>query len=378
MSMIMSWIRIRSLLLLLLVVVFTSEALSAFYLTYFEELYFYRPIFIETLDGLNWRTEKDLWGAWHKANGHDRNKRACFDVAYSANSIGARDIERSIKSDGERIIVLGDSFIEGYGVEARERLSNRLEISTKREFLNFGSSMNFGPLQYQILYSHLAKRYSHDVVLIGFLPDNDFTDNDQDFWRATRPVEFFERYRPYIQRVDDGKIDVAYTRKAPSSEESPHFRNSDRDLFKRISHYFWTTGFIGAMRYRFQYGKGSARIDSPYRNGYNEKSKVRFENARTIFINLRDEAKNKKIIIFSIPTYSEVLYAKKNGMIPYEAYLNWFNSLKGDNIEILDLLPFFMELNESQLKNAYLSCDGHWSDVGNKYAADVIQMKFFK
>lgn len=374
----MSWIKIRSLALLLFVFLFTSETLSAIYLVYLEELYFYRPTFIATLDGLNWRTEKDLWGAWHKPESSDRNKRACFDVIYASNSVGARDSERSIESDNKRVIVLGDSFVEGYGVEAKERFSNILEIKTKLEFLNFGSSMNFGPLQYLILYRQLAKKYSHDVVLIGFLPDNDFTDNDSAFWSATRPVEYIERYRPYIQKRDNSRIWATYTREVPDENEPPHFRVSGQGFFKRISHYFWTTGFIGAIKYRLQYGSGSTRIDSPYRNGYNEKSKERFGDASTLLIALKDEAKNKKVIVFSIPTYSEVLYAKKNGKGAYKEYLDWFDSLKDGGIDTLDLLPNFMGLNENQLKSAYLPCDGHWSDVGNKFAADAIQSKFFK
>lgn len=374
----MSWIKIRSLVLLLFVVLLTSETLSALYLVYFEELYFYRPSFITTLDGFDWRTEKDLWGAWHKAGSTDRNKRACFDVSYAANSSGARDIERSIGAGNNRVIVLGDSFIEGYGVEAKDRVSNILELNTKREFLNFGSAMNFGPLQYLILYRHLAKRFSHDVVLIGLLPDNDFTDNDSVFWRSTRPIEYIERYRPYINRRENSSIEAAYTRNVPSTNEATHFRASSQGYFKSISHYFWTTGFMGAIRYRIQYGQGSTRVDSPYKNGYNEKNKSRFDDASAILIGLKDEAKNKKIIIFSIPTYSEVLYAKKNGKLAYKEYLDWFNLLRSSGIETLDLLPIFMELNESQLKSAYLPCDGHWSALGNKFAADAIRSNFFK
>lgn len=373
----MSWIKIRSFALLFSVTLVTSETISALYLVYFEDLYFYRPSFITALDGLNWRTEKDFWGAWHKADVIDRNKRACFDVTYSTNSLGARDFERSITSSKKRVIVLGDSFVEGYGVEAKDRLSNILEENTKQEFLNFGSAMNFGPLQYLILYQHLAKKYSHDVVLIGFLPDNDFTDNDSNFWRATRPIEFNERFRPYIQRFDTGKIEVAYTRQPPEPEELPHFRTSDQSILKRISHYFWTTGFAGAIKYRLQYGQKSNRIDSPFRNGYNEKSLVRFDNASKVFEKLKDEAKNKKIIIFSIPTYAEVLYAKKNGDDAYKQYKDWFNSLRHSGINTFDLLPTFMGLNENQLQSAYLACDGHWSAFGNKFAADLIQSKFF-
>jgi hypothetical protein len=84
----------------------------------------------ETASALNtiydWYTEVDAWGAWHLPNATARHADRCFDVKVASNSYGARDRERSL-SGKNRILVVGDSFVEGWGVEAEHRFTNVME-----------------------------------------------------------------------------------------------------------------------------------------------------------------------------------------------------------------------------------------------------------
>jgi hypothetical protein len=66
-----------------------------------------------------------------------------------------------------------------------------------RQVLNFGMSGDFGPLQYLILYKGLAKKFEHKGLIVGFLPDNDFTDNDITFWSQPERHTSRLRHRPY-------------------------------------------------------------------------------------------------------------------------------------------------------------------------------------
>ena len=121
------------------------------------------------------------------------HKAECFDVIYKANSYGARDIERARKVSGKRVIVLGDSFVEGFGMPLGKRMSDLLEKASGLEHLNFGTAGNFGPTQYYLLYKTLAKKFKHDAVLVGILPANDFYDDDYDYGK----VNHRDQYRPY-------------------------------------------------------------------------------------------------------------------------------------------------------------------------------------
>ena len=67
----------------------------------------------------------------------------------------------------------------------------RCEKKLKRNILNFGASGNFGPVQYWLLYEKFAKKFNHNTVIIYFLPDNDFGENDYTNWKGSK------RYRPY-------------------------------------------------------------------------------------------------------------------------------------------------------------------------------------
>ena len=60
------------------------------------------------------------------------------------------------------------------------------------EALNFGVSGNFSSTQEYLLYKELASKFEHSAVALFFLPSNDFTDNDPEYFDDTR-------YRPYLK-----------------------------------------------------------------------------------------------------------------------------------------------------------------------------------
>ena len=100
---------------------------------------------------LFWADINPSFGVWHRPNGHFYHQLGCFSVEYTTNSYGARDVERSLHSTQPRTVMLGDSFVEGFGLPEQERLSNILERDTGREHLNFGTGGVFSPLQYALL-----------------------------------------------------------------------------------------------------------------------------------------------------------------------------------------------------------------------------------
>ncbi len=141
-----------------------------------------------------WADVNKDFGIWHEPFSQYHHRKSCFDVYYHANSYGARDKERQRVSSQPRVVVLGDSFIEGYCLTDGKRLTDLLENDSGTEYLNFGTAGHFGTTQYYLLYKTLAKSFSHDGVLIGILPDNDFFDNDFEKGKLVHA----HRYRPYF------------------------------------------------------------------------------------------------------------------------------------------------------------------------------------
>ena len=147
-----------------------------------------------TFEGSDWRNEKELWGAWHKKNFTSNSSKSCFDVTYKTNNIGARD-NKDYSKQSESIILLGDSFGEGVGVNFEDTFTAKIK-PTNMEVFNFSSAGDFGPLQEYIIYKELASTYNHKEVIVFFLPANDFTDNSYKYQQTL----FGKRYRPYFQK----------------------------------------------------------------------------------------------------------------------------------------------------------------------------------
>jgi len=111
---------------------------------------------------------------------------ATAEYAYTlrTNSLGLRDRDYApAKPEGVyRILMLGDSFILGQGVEVTETCCEILEKELNRgqwrgrfEVINAGK-VGYGPETYLSILRSLGKRLRPDLVVIGFTAGNDVND----------------------------------------------------------------------------------------------------------------------------------------------------------------------------------------------------------
>jgi lysophospholipase L1-like esterase len=92
------------------------------------------------------------------------------DFFITHNSKGLRDREHDYaRPDGvKRVLVLGDSFVWGFGVEDNEVLTSVLESrSDTIEAINCGVS-GYGTDQALLFYTDKAYKYDHDLVVYAF------------------------------------------------------------------------------------------------------------------------------------------------------------------------------------------------------------------
>ena len=310
-----------------------------------------------------WLTEQEAWGAWHLPNATVRQQESCFSVSLQSNSVGARDHQRDVDGNPHRTLVLGDSFTEGFGVEAAERVSDRLEQKLKREFLNFGVGYDFGPLQYQILYEKLAARFSHDQVVILFLPDNDFTDNDLSFWRRYR-IDFYRRYRPYYQAADHGYIPyypVPDPKAAPANAAGPGLLATIADTIIENS---WTVAAYRSVHY--------SHSRPAHYSGYFDFTDAQLKAVLWSFAQIKKLAGERNVTIVIIPRRGDFARVAAEGGNRLGDIMKQFGAENG--IDIVDLLPL-MPAIEPDIDQYFLTCDGHWSALGNRVAADVLAAK---
>lgn len=149
-----------------------------------------------------------------------------FDVRVANNSRGLRDSEKDLaKPPGtRRIVVLGDSFMWGFGVDNEDTFSTILqELIPDTQTINLGVS-GYSTVQELVRLQMEGVRYMPDVILLAFVW-NDLRDNF-DGREGTRPV---------AEIAEDGVLRIANrpVRKALSSPITQWFRHNS-----------WLFGFI--------------------------------------------------------------------------------------------------------------------------------------
>jgi hypothetical protein len=329
---------------------------------------------------------KPFWGDFNQDFGKWRlpndslNKYRCDDnslLEYKTNNFGARDKERSLKNANhkKRIVFLGDSFIEGVMVNTANRCSDILEEKTGIEHLNFGIN-GTSPIDYYLIYKSLAKKFEHDVVIIGVLPANDFEDYaDGDEVGLIR----FPIYRPYWKNTNNGfdlkyslaSVNQSYGSSAIYNKPIEIFHTKDSiyqslSVGKKIKGEFIANSYL--MKLVVEMGKKNAIERFSQTSNFENYPKDKWSIFSYSLKRLIEEAKGKQVILLTIPTLKDVQLYQKNHKNTLSARMEGF--CKQNHVEYIDLLPYFNAIkNPNEL---YVECDGHWNEKGEKLAAEIL------
>ena len=177
--------------------------------------------------------EYDAQLGWKKkANATRVNVTEEFRAAESTNSKGIRGGEYSYtKHPNEyRVLVLGDSFSEGYSVAFEDLFSevlknalNSVADNTSYEVIN-AATVGYGTDQELIFYKDEGYKYKPDLVIVMFY-ENDVIDN------ITRR-EIYGNYKPVFNIQDDRLILAKKAATEQASEEQPPVADGRGDVDK--------------------------------------------------------------------------------------------------------------------------------------------------
>lgn len=312
------------------------------------------------------RTEREKWGAWHASNAIFRHKKSCFDIRMSFNEVGARD-DSFENMPPSALILLGDSFAEGFGVKREDMSEYLIEKKLDLPILNFGAAGDFGPLQLLIIYEEF-RDLPHQGLVIYVLPGNDFTDNDAEIWQAKDQ----SRYRPYFSSAGDPLVPFYF----PTAIPRDSFINDKASVFKQfIKNNFWSSN---ALRSAFMLYHGDA---SYLQNGnkythsfYYDANDLQQSNLVMAHKAILDLAANRNVLFVLIPgnnaikRYQEERFPRSyQSTFWYQSFMD-FQTRNEQRIRVLDLMEYLPEVTQ----DLFLDCDGHWSPQGNIWAADII------
>ncbi|MCA1807054.1 MAG: GDSL-type esterase/lipase family protein [Actinobacteria bacterium] len=119
-----------------------------------------------------------------------------YDVEIATNSLGLRDEEPGPTS-GPRVLLLGDSFVMGYGVHRGELFADLLEKDLGADVVNAGTG-GYEIVQQERVLEDLAPLLKPDLVVYALYLGNDLAQNDE--WEERADGSLHNRVRQYPVR----------------------------------------------------------------------------------------------------------------------------------------------------------------------------------
>jgi hypothetical protein len=279
-----------------------------------------------------------------------------YDVAFATNSVGLRDDEIGTKS-GPRVLLIGDSFTSGYGVERSQTVASLLEKRLEVDVVNAG--VGGYELVHQVHYFE-SRGYELDadlVVLLLYL-GNDLSRNGE--WRET----------------EDGGL-ASLTRTYPT----------------RASAEFKLTKLYKQMRYSQRLDQAARAPWQPFddylalcERELGKEAQSAYESSRQHLGRLRDavEASGAE---FLVAMFSYRTTVEPQALADLEAEVRGFSErydldlpareidayLSGAEIEHLDLVPDLRRRYADRGELLYFPVDGHFTEEGNLAVAELLE-----
>jgi hypothetical protein len=336
------------------------------------------------------------------------NKMSEDTVRVTYNSKGWRDTEHDLdnKRGVFRILVLGDSFMEGYSVGLEDLFHKQIERLARKEginieIINMGVG-GYGTLQEYLVFRDIGQYYKPDIVLLGFYTANDLRNN---FLPLESPVStsilkvksrpFLDPSHPMTWKIN--QVDSEGTRrrylsaKAKADSFTYKFATGSaliQTTLRAVEHIKQSTLFknrASKIGTNSESEKETSRAFAQFGVHYC-KEPPQFTKAwattKRIFSRLKKDTSSigGKVFVFSVPALYEVL-EEKIKEIPNRERICWEDApgnkrLKGVleelEIEYVDLLPGFRKRMRSEGHNLFRHSDNHWDENGHHLAATIV------
>jgi hypothetical protein len=318
-----------------------------------------------------------------------------FKVPITTNSLGFRDGEHAFeRKDGRRrVLLLGDSFGMGYGVEQEYSFASVLQ-DAGTEVINLSVSA-YGTDQELLLYQTLGKRYDVDAVLLALTIGNDLADIT-----GHHSIIF---NKPWFE-LEDGRLSLKGVPPPPPATAAPPVEENGRPpagfrchdfldahsalyalLFERLSwipsvRRAWEASGLIVAPIDLFYGGELAPLDTSPPPKVDAAwqlmfalldqwgSEVRENGARPVVLLIPMQLQVDPAVLRRITARMHFPPGRLDPDLP-DTRLSGFCRAHG--MAVIDLLPPFRE--EARKGAAlYFNKDPHWNRFGHRLAAKVI------
>jgi hypothetical protein len=307
-----------------------------------------------------------------------RHTTSEFDVAVRINSKGLRDVERPYaKPRGStRVLMLGDSFTFGYGVEESERFSNRAQdalhrrVSKSCEVINAGVP-SWGTADELMFLREEGFRYQPDVVALCLF-ENDLRDNVERNMFVLRDKKFITVPRSKIKASEkSGMTGDPFSNKVLSvaSEQSAP---TNRPRVGFLTRHFHLARLIRMSLFNLSQSKESKREAEEFDAA---PLQARTEYAQRLTIEIveamrRDCQKHgANFIMIVIPDAVYLSLGYSNSFIQLPILGAWAKKQPANTI--LDLLPALKDA--AREGEVYFKIDPHLNARGHAVAGRAVE-----
>lgn len=303
-----------------------------------------------------------------------------FEYVLKINSRGLRDYEYSYEKNKDvfRIIILGDSFAFGQGVELKDTFAKILDdkfrkyrFSSSPEVINTGVPGYSTDDCYKLLTNE-AYKYKPDLVIYAFFV-NDFTETFNKLKETKADSDINNE-----SSKDDFQTTVDFDFKSLlQNSYLYHFLLNSTKKLALARNFLYTHGiskFNGPLYYLEDY------VQYSYAQDAQEALGLSFDYISKMDTYLRSI--NSRLLVVYLPDYFQVYYKvlqADNGMFTDKQYdIDKPQRLLSDfcnsrQISYVDVTVFFRQ--QARLRRLYYESDQHFTKEGNNLVAEILFAK---
>jgi lysophospholipase L1-like esterase len=309
----------------------------------------FEPLFVSPERDRFWKYDS-LLGWAHEPGQEGVFETPQFDTVVRINANGLRDRMHSYERQNniERVLVLGDSFAWGYGVEEAERFTQLLEQEMGVEVINAGVS-GYSTDQELLWYQSEGIKYETDLVIL-VLTGNDVGDNDKQLVSNIY-------YKPKFVLQDGQLVATGY----PVPETSPRGKLVYSLSQRSALAYFLVQRYFDVLSL---YAESKADTDQPGppATGLNSEREP-FKLTIALIDEMRNIAQSRNAQFMIVSTDRWWNYSSE------ETYEDLVAAMQRKGFLVVDVesMPGFD--HEAML----IPDDGHWNQAGHQFVAERIE-----
>lgn len=345
-----------------------------------------------------------LLGWKKKPNAKVKHVTGEYNITEYFNSKGLRGPEYSYnKNNNEyRILILGDSFAEGYTVEFEElfsevlkRILNKNPGNAYYETINSGTG-GYSTDQELIFIQKEGINYNPDLTLLMFHDNDVWYNNQSKYWRGHKPIFTLQNGELFLTdasahspQSSNASKEIRYVSREKRLHRIKTWLGKKSHLYRltseRIKNIYFLSRLLIKLGLQDNPLEGEFGI---YAKTYNANIRKAWKITEAILIKLKIETASvgSKLLVFYIPSsagvYPEIWQATRKKYrisdknwdveqprVELEAICNRNNI---DFISPIELLKATAHKLKIKGKRLYFARDNHWNAIGHKTAGEIL------